>query len=144
MHRDLKHLNIFLSDTSENPKIKIGDFGLACQLREDELIRKVAGTIGFMAPEIVKDEPSDFKADIWSLGIILFALLSSRVPFAGKDRDEMVNNIVNEKLSFAAAELSSISADCKDLLNGMLTKNQEERLSISEVLAHPWFAQTSN
>jgi serine/threonine protein kinase len=104
----------------------------------------VAGTIGFMAPEIVKDEPSDFKADIWSLGIILFALLSSRVPFAGRDRDEMVHNIVNEKLSFAAEELSSISDECKDILNGMLRKDQEARLSISEVLAHPWFAQATS
>ena len=95
VHRDLKHLNIFLSDTSETPKIKIGDFGLACLLQEDECIRKVAGTIGFMAPEIVMDEPSDFKADIWSLGVMLYALLSSRVPFAGKDRDEMVHNIVH-------------------------------------------------
>ena len=55
VHRDLKHLNIFLSDQSEAPKIKIGDFGLACKLGEDECIKKMAGTIGFMAPEVVQD-----------------------------------------------------------------------------------------
>ena len=51
----MKHLNIFLSDTSTNPRVKIGDFGLACRLRKDECIKKVAGTIGFMAPEVVQD-----------------------------------------------------------------------------------------
>jgi len=53
VHRDLKHLNIFLSDNSLTPKVKIGDFGLACRLRKDECIRKMAGTIGFMAPEVI-------------------------------------------------------------------------------------------
>lgn len=53
VHRDLKHLNIFLSDTSSTPKVKIGDFGLACRLRQDECIKKMAGTIGFMAPEVI-------------------------------------------------------------------------------------------
>ena len=53
VHRDLKHLNIFLSDFSEAPRVKIGDFGLACRLREDECIKKMAGTIGFMAPEVI-------------------------------------------------------------------------------------------
>jgi len=88
-------LNIFLSDTTTSPKVKIGDFGLACQLRQDECIKKVAGTIGFMAPEVVQDEPSDFKSDVWSLGVILYALIGSGVPFSGRDRDATANNIVN-------------------------------------------------
>ena len=55
VHRDLKHLNIFLSDTSSTPKVRIGDFGMAAHLNDDECIKKVAGTIGFMAPEVVLD-----------------------------------------------------------------------------------------
>ena len=81
VHRDLKHLNIFLSDQSETPKIKIGDFGLACKLGEDECIMKVCGTIGYIAPEVILGQPSDFKSDIWSLGTILYALIDSRMPF---------------------------------------------------------------
>lgn len=98
VHRDLKHLNIFLSNdasSGEQPKVKIGDFGLACKLGEDECIKKMAGTIGFMAPEVVKDEPSDFKSDIWSLGVILYALIGSGVPFSGRDREATAHNIVN-------------------------------------------------
>ena len=51
------------------------------------MIQKVAGTIGFMAPEVVQGQPSDFKSDVWSIGIVLFALLASGVPFAGPTRD---------------------------------------------------------
>ena len=61
---------------------------MAAHLNDDECIKKVAGTIGFMAPEVVLDLPSDSKADIWSLGVILFALISSRVPFSGSDKKQ--------------------------------------------------------
>ena len=141
VHRDLKHLNIFLSDQSENPKIKIGDFGLACKLGEDECIKKMAGTIGFMAPEVVQDEPSDFKSDIWSLGVILYALIGSGVPFSGRDRETTAQNIVSQELSFSRPVWQSVSDECKDLLLKVLEKDQDARLGINEVLQHPWFTQ---
>ena len=53
VHRDLKQLNIFLSDQSETPKVKIGDFGFACKLLKDECIIKNCGTGGYIAPEII-------------------------------------------------------------------------------------------
>ena len=53
VHRDLKHTNIFVRDLKEMPEIKIGDFGLACKLENDECIQNKAGTMGFMAPEII-------------------------------------------------------------------------------------------
>lgn len=100
VHRDLKHLNIFFSDNSDSPNVKIGDFGLACSLQEDECIKKVAGTIGFMAPEVVSNEVSDFKSDIWSLGVMLYALLSSGVPFSGRTREDCVKSITESPLTF--------------------------------------------
>ena len=80
MHRDLKLLNIFLTDDSEMPRVKIGDLGLAVQLAPGEKITKKAGTIGFMAPEVVLEEPCDFKSDIYSLGIILYILFRTTLP----------------------------------------------------------------
>lgn len=123
VHRDLKHLNIFLSDQSEAPKIKIGDFGLACKLDQDECIKKVAGTIGFMAPEVVQDQPSDFKSDIWSMGVILYALISSGVPFSGRDRESTAAHIVSQELNFDRSVWQSVSESCKDLLRKMLEKD---------------------
>lgn len=133
-------MNIFLSDASaESPKVKIGDFGLACKLGEDECIKKMAGTIGFMAPEVVQDEPSDFKSDIWSLGVILYALIGSGVPFSGRDRETTAQNIVSQPLSFQRTVWQSVSDECKDLLSQMLHKDQDTRIDIQQVLQHPWF-----
>ena len=119
----MKHLNIFLSDNSVTPKVKIGDFGLACKLEKDECIRKMAGTIGFMAPEVIQDELADFKSDVWSLGVILYALISSGVPFCGENRDETARHIVSSPLSFEKEVWQGISDTCKDLLAKMLEKD---------------------
>ena len=54
-HRDLKHLNILVSNAENIPKVKIADFGMAAKLQQGETIQKIAGTIGFMAPEIIRD-----------------------------------------------------------------------------------------
>ena len=130
MHRDLKYMNIFLSDTSEAPKVKIGDFGLACLLKDDECISKYAGTLGFMAPEVIQNLPCDSKSDIWSLGVIMYALIGSGVPFSGPDRETTVSSIVNEPLSFKREVWQGVSESCKDVLERMLEKDQDRRLSI--------------
>ena len=138
VHRDLKHLNIFLSDYGPTPKVRIGDFGMAAYLKNDQCIKKVAGTIGFMAPEVVLNQHSDFKADIWSLGIILYALICSKVPFYGATKTETGEKIVNQPLSFDLPVWDSVSDECKSLIKRMLDKDQNTRMTINEVLAHLW------
>ena len=91
-----------------------------------------------MAPEVVLNQYSDFKADIWSLGVILFALLCSRVPFFGDDKSDTGDKIVNKPLSFDLPVWETISDECKTLINCMLEKDQDRRMTIEEVLAHPW------
>ena len=76
VHRDIKHKNILLSSQSKTPKVKIADFGLACYLEDDECFVQDTGTVGYKAPEIIRNEPSDFKSDVWSLGCILYELLT--------------------------------------------------------------------
>lgn len=88
-HRDIKHLNILITIVEGKPVVKLADFGMAALLEKGQTTNKVAGTIGFMAPEVVAEEPSDFKADVWSLGVVLYALFSAQVPFQGRGRDEI-------------------------------------------------------
>ena len=124
VHRDLKHLNIFMSDLTDKPTVKIGDFGLSCHLEDDECITKYAGTLAFMAPEIVKSEPADAKADVWSLAVILYTVISGRLPFSGSQRDEISRKIVEEPVDFSRPIWAEISDECKQLLTGMLAKDQ--------------------
>ena len=79
MHRDLKPENFLLSDPDLHFGVmKIADFGLACM---DETSTVVAGTPCYIAPEILSNQPYDKRCDLWSLGVILFLLLSGELPF---------------------------------------------------------------
>lgn len=84
VHRDVKLMNIFTSKGTHMPSVKLGDFGLATMIDDRcEPLRK-AGTIYFMAPEVILGQPSDYKQDVWSLGILLYGLLTSEVPYAAE------------------------------------------------------------
>lgn len=96
MHRDIKAENIMLENNdSENFSIKLTDFGFACFFLSGEGKKDVLGSPLYMAPEIVSnDGPYDFKVDIWAAGVIAYILLSGRVPFKGKKRDEIFTAIL--------------------------------------------------
>ena len=117
-------MNIFFSNDSMNPRVKIADFGLASKLSENNAyVTKRLGTVGFMAPEVVLENSSDFKADVWSLGVILYALISSKVPFQGVDHEETLDKIINEPLEFSEEVWEDISGECKEVLSKMLDKD---------------------
>ena len=144
MHRDLKLLNILLSDKSDKPRVKLADFGLAVALPPKVMIIKKAGTVAFMAPELVYEEPSDFKADIWSLGILLYTLISSRLPFdAGCYTNERIHEVIGKEIPFEGPEWQSVDPHAIDLIRNMLIFEQDQRYSIEQVLSHPWLAQES-
>ena len=100
VHRDIKHLNVFINDSGPLPRVRIGDFGLACLIENDEKIVSLAGTPAYMAPEVAAGQRYGFPADIWSLGVILYALLSSKLPFKGTDNKQVLQSILSKELSF--------------------------------------------
>ena len=81
VHRDLKLENVMMSDTSNQAKPKIVDFGLAKIIGPSETADEPFGSFGYVAPEVLKKKPYTFSCDVWSIGCILYALLSGSLPF---------------------------------------------------------------
>ncbi|EER94892.1 hypothetical protein BDA96_01G404000 [Sorghum bicolor] len=135
-HRDLKPENLLL-DGSHN--LKISDFGLSalpdCK-RKDGLLHTVCGTPAYVAPEIISRKGYDgAKADIWACGVILYVLLAGYLPFQDKNLMDMYKKICKAELKWP----SWFSSNVRKLLRRILHPNPNRRISIEEIMKHPWF-----
>ena len=137
IHRDLKPNNIFLDEKLE---LKIGDFGLIAKINKDKERRySVCGTRTYMAPEVIENGKKgySFEVDIWSIGIIMYNLLTGFVPFYDKD-----NKKLNEKIlkgSFTFPEEIEISRFAKDLIKQILVREPKKRPGLNQILYHDFF-----
>uniref|UniRef100_A0A9J7X0T4 Ribosomal protein S6 kinase n=2 Tax=Cyprinus carpio TaxID=7962 RepID=A0A9J7X0T4_CYPCA len=143
VHRDLKPSNILYVDESGNPEsIRICDFGFAKQLRaENGLLMTPCYTANFVAPEVLKKQGYDAACDIWSLGVLLYTMLTGFTPFANGPEDtpeEILARIGSGKFSLAGGYWSSVSLEAKDLVSKMLHVDPHQRLTAAQVLKHPW------
>jgi len=136
LHRDLKPQNILLSDCSVDPVLKLADFGFARALPEQDMAATVCGSPLYMAPEILRHEPYDAKADLWSVGAILYELLLGRTPFCGSNPLQLLANIEkNTALSFEGVQLS---APGQQFLRALLVHSPSQRLSSQAFMQHPY------
>uniref|UniRef100_A0A8C7V2R7 non-specific serine/threonine protein kinase n=1 Tax=Oncorhynchus mykiss TaxID=8022 RepID=A0A8C7V2R7_ONCMY len=143
VHRDLKPSNILYVDESGNPEsIRICDFGFAKQLRaENGLLMTPCYTANFVAPEVLKKQGYDAACDIWSLGVLLYTMLTGFTPFANGPEDtpeEILARIGSGKFSLTGGYWNSVSAEAKDLVSKMLHVDPHQRLTAAQVLRHPW------
>ncbi|KAL4624708.1 ribosomal protein S6 kinase alpha-3 isoform X1 [Arapaima gigas] len=147
VHRDLKPSNILYVDESGNPEsIRICDFGFAKQLRaENGLLMTPCYTANFVAPEVVlKKQGYDAACDIWSLGVLLYTMLTGFTPFANGPDDtpeEILARIGSGKFSLTGGYWNSVSAEAKDLVWNMLHVDPHQRLTAAQVLRHPWIVR---
>ena len=154
VHRDLKMENVLFVDKGNNLDIKIIDFGLSqyskFQLTSlndlivgDKTITmfEKVGTAHYVSPEVLKGKYNQ-KCDIWSAGVILYAMLSGTFPFKGKSDKEIYKSILKRKYEYPDKIWKNISKEAKDLINNMLCK-QEKRFSAEQVLNHKWFKNLS-
>ena len=102
------------------------------------MTRKVTGTTPYKAPELILNRPSDFKSDIWSLGCILYHLLSGYMPFPGSSVEHVEQSILHTELTFEEPIWQTVSEASIDLIKNMLNRDQEARYDIADVLLHPW------
>ena len=133
LHRDIKLDNILIDSKGQ---IKIGDFGVSKMVKEGEIMMDQWGTPAYIAPEILIDEGySGYGIDIWSAGVVLYAMLYGTVPFKAHNMKDLHKSIIMAKYSLK----ESISENAIDLIRRILEPNPTQRLTISQILSHPWF-----
>jgi serine/threonine protein kinase len=137
VHRDLKPENILFD---RNGFIRLIDFGFSrCFTTVDPLLGSICGSPAYMAPEIIRGCPYTSCADVWSLGVVLFVMLTGYFPFgsAADGAAEMLRTI----LSTEAQIPSELPADCRDMLQRLLTKEPKNRVALADLRLHPWVSQ---
>jgi calcium-dependent protein kinase len=118
--------------------VKLIDFGIAKQcLTSQQRMNTRSGTAYACAPEVLEGD-YDQRVDIWALGIILHVLLVGYPPFWGENDWEIYKEIREAKLSFDGDEWRIISADAKNLVQSLIVKNPQERITMFDMMQHPW------
>ena len=140
VHRDLKPENILVPTGKINVDytlLKIIDFGASVLMKGRKKITFRFGTPYYIAPEVLLQSYNE-KCDIWSIGVILYLLLTGTVPFDGENDEEIWKKIINDEINYSSPKMKNLSPEAKDLLKKLLIKNPDKRLSASEALEHIW------
>ncbi|XP_026070749.1 serine/threonine-protein kinase BRSK2 isoform X6 [Carassius auratus] len=137
-HRDLKPENLLLD---EKNNIRIADFGMASLQVGDSLLETSCGSPHYACPEVIRGEKYDGrKADVWSCGVILFALLVGALPFD----DDNLRNLL-EKVKLGVFHMPHfIPPDCQNLLRGMIEVDATKRFTLEQIQKHTWYIGGKN
>ncbi|XP_026466563.1 uncharacterized protein LOC113370108 isoform X3 [Ctenocephalides felis] len=135
VHRDLKAENVLLD---ANMNIKLADFGFSNTFTEGNLLSTWCGSPPYAAPELFQGLEYDGpKADIWSLGIVLYVLVCGALPFDGKTLQELRTAVISGKVRIPYF----MSQECEHLIRHMLVVDPDKRMSLEHVLQHKWMMQ---
>jgi len=144
VHRDLKAENIVFA-AKGSPVIKFIDFGGACTWTQEEGLTGLVGTPQYVAPEVVtgfgEDKPSEVPygkgCDMWSIGVLLYVMLSKTMPFRAKEVDQLLKQVVKGKFAFKPEDRwRNVSPVAKDLIQKLLVVDPTKRLTIAQVREH--------
>ncbi|KAF9330631.1 hypothetical protein BGZ91_000074 [Linnemannia elongata] len=118
-------------------RVKIADFGLSKVVWNEQTMTP-CGTVGYTAPEIVKDERYSKSVDMWAMGCVLYTLLCGFPPFYDESIQALTEKVARGQYSFLSPWWDEISSSAKDLITHLLCVNPNERYTIDQFLAHPW------
>ena len=139
VHCDLKPENIML-ESPNSSLIKIIDFGNSSICTKDQRLTNKFGSVYYVAPEVLNSSYNE-KCDVWSLGVILYLLLTGKPPFNGNSDQQILQKVYAGTYTMDIPEMAEISAAAKDLIKKMLIFKMEDRITAKECLSHPWIKQ---
>lgn len=129
-HRDIKPDNILMVRTLDGQwTTKLIDFGLSAVLMQGQTANQTVGSIAYLSPEIVANRDHDHQTDMWSMGIVLYTLLTGRMVFVDPDIKKTMSNIKYRQLNFTQAFWEGKSAQCIDIVTRLLEKDPKKRLT---------------
>uniref|UniRef100_A0A6I8NRG6 Ribosomal protein S6 kinase n=1 Tax=Ornithorhynchus anatinus TaxID=9258 RepID=A0A6I8NRG6_ORNAN len=151
VHRDLKPENLLFTDENDNLEIKIIDFGFArLKPPDNQPLKTPCFTLHYAAPELLNHNGYDESCDLWSLGVILYTMLSGQVPFQSHDKSltctnavEIMKKIKKGDFSFEGEAWKNVSQEAKDLIQGLLTVDPNKRLKMSGLRYNEWLQDGS-
>jgi calcium-dependent protein kinase len=142
VHRDLKLENwLFRTDQADTDIVLI-DFGLSAKFREkenheEEHLHSRVGTSYYIAPEVLNGDYTS-SCDMWSLGVVVYMLLSGTAPFGGSDDNQILSSVMKHEYSLTGERWANISDDAKDFIRKLLDPDPETRFTAEQALEHPW------
>ena len=137
-HRDLKCENVLLD---KHLNIRITDFGLSRTFdANNPFLQTTCGSPAYVAPEIIREKPYTSAADIWSLGVLLYAMVCGTLPFSGDSVSLMLQSILTDQPRIP----TTLSPELRKLLKQLLTKDPHARISLAEIKNSPWVVSYGN
>lgn len=156
MHRDLKPENVLFEYDSIESTVKVADFGRSKVLKTDVKITERAGSIYYVAPEVLLRKDYNEKCDIWSTGVILYLLLTGTLPFRSIDKNEIAEQITKGEVNFNGISSYSydflllenawmkVSNKAKDFVKKLLMYDPKERISAEDALKDEWICENKD
>ena len=139
IHRDLKPENLLFDSEGY---VHISDFGISKEMKKGEAIIDMAGTPGYISPEVINGKPQSETSDYFSVGIITYELIYNKRPYKGKNKKEIADNMLNNTIILNSYNLpKNFSIEIADFINGLLKRKHNQRLGyrgIDEIKNHIW------
>jgi calcium-dependent protein kinase len=141
VHRDLKPENILYESKSDFSDLRIIDFGLSKKI--EGTLSSLVGSPYYVAPEVLEGKYNE-KCDCWSIGVIMYVLLSGMPPFYSTDKPELYKKIKTQEPDFSHIKWNKVSKEAKSLIRSLLNKNPDKRPSSEAILKSAWISAFMN
>lgn len=140
VHRDMSPENLYMaSEEEDSSEVKIGYFHFAASVDDTSTtLHTACGRPGYVAPEILRGEPYGKEVDMWSIGVIAFMLLGGYPPFEDENEAKLMGKMRRGEFAFDEEYWKDISEEAKELIRGLMTVDPEKRITVEQLLAHPW------